>query len=378
MLGISEESSIDEIKRAYRDKVMLFHPDVNKHADAPKIFISIQKAYEMLSDSEKRRQYDAVLNFKRALNKTDDVKKAQNTAQYSVPRKDNTDYANHVVPRSVYTIISFLLFFGVIWLIGFIADSCDDKSNRQVKTEMLSSTNQVDDVKEQDKQVDNDTFSKSLGGIYIDEKGNYRNIPSEKVDKFLSKYPKARLATNQELSAIERKIADDNERKAKSPKVITSKHNLVVSRPTTGTHPYNSYYGAGIIDNKSKGSITVENGTNQDAVIIIYEGSTKKIIRNVYIRANGQYIIQNIPEGILRMKSMYGEKWASDLSNGNNKPKGGFTENITFADMASHEKFDMNWTVCTDGIEYPIYTITLHRIKDGNLQTKNIKASDFF
>ena len=55
ILGIPKTASIDEIKKNYRAKAKEFHPD--KGGDAEK-FQKIQKAYEVLSDEEKRKNYD--------------------------------------------------------------------------------------------------------------------------------------------------------------------------------------------------------------------------------------------------------------------------------------------------------------------------------
>ena len=57
-LGISENASADEIKRAYRKLARKYHPDINKDPDAEEKFKEINAAYEVLSDPEKKRQYD--------------------------------------------------------------------------------------------------------------------------------------------------------------------------------------------------------------------------------------------------------------------------------------------------------------------------------
>jgi hypothetical protein len=48
ILGLPEDSSIDEIKKAYRRKARLYHPDINPSPDAKDQFISITEAYEFL------------------------------------------------------------------------------------------------------------------------------------------------------------------------------------------------------------------------------------------------------------------------------------------------------------------------------------------
>lgn len=57
-LEISENSSADEIKKAYRKLARKYHPDVNKEKDAEEKFKEINAAYEVLSDPQKKQQYD--------------------------------------------------------------------------------------------------------------------------------------------------------------------------------------------------------------------------------------------------------------------------------------------------------------------------------
>ena len=57
-LGISENASADEIKKAYRKLARKYHPDINKSPEAQEKFKEINAAYEVLSDPEKKAQYD--------------------------------------------------------------------------------------------------------------------------------------------------------------------------------------------------------------------------------------------------------------------------------------------------------------------------------
>lgn len=58
VLGVSRSATQEEIKRAYRKLAREHHPDVNKAPDAARKFSEIQEAYDLLSDEQKRRQYD--------------------------------------------------------------------------------------------------------------------------------------------------------------------------------------------------------------------------------------------------------------------------------------------------------------------------------
>jgi curved DNA-binding protein len=57
-LGVSENASADEIKKAYRKLARKYHPDINKDESAVEKFKEINAAYEVLSDPEKKAQYD--------------------------------------------------------------------------------------------------------------------------------------------------------------------------------------------------------------------------------------------------------------------------------------------------------------------------------
>jgi len=57
-LEISENASAEEIKKAYRKLARKYHPDINKEPEAADKFKEINAAYEVLSDKEKKSQYD--------------------------------------------------------------------------------------------------------------------------------------------------------------------------------------------------------------------------------------------------------------------------------------------------------------------------------
>jgi len=58
ILGIPSSSSIDEIKKAYRKKARLYHPDINPSPDAKDHFIAITEAYEFLITNHDRIKSD--------------------------------------------------------------------------------------------------------------------------------------------------------------------------------------------------------------------------------------------------------------------------------------------------------------------------------
>lgn len=61
ILGISENASPDEIKKAYRNLAHKYHPDKSSGDEAK--FKEINEAYQTLSDASKRQQYDVRRRF---------------------------------------------------------------------------------------------------------------------------------------------------------------------------------------------------------------------------------------------------------------------------------------------------------------------------
>src|SRR5581483_5529379 len=58
VLGVERNATSDEVRRAYRKLALQFHPDRNPEAGAAERFKEVTEAYEVLSDPERRAQYD--------------------------------------------------------------------------------------------------------------------------------------------------------------------------------------------------------------------------------------------------------------------------------------------------------------------------------
>jgi hypothetical protein len=81
ILGVSREAGIEDIKKAYRLKAKLYHPDINKSRDAKENFQLLNEAYHYLIGKDRTRNYRA--------NDTDDP---------SLRRK----YGNHYHQKQAY------------------------------------------------------------------------------------------------------------------------------------------------------------------------------------------------------------------------------------------------------------------------------------
>lgn len=57
ILGIPEDANLEDIKKAYRTKAKMYHPDLNKSPDSHAKFIEINEAYEFLINLKNQPQY---------------------------------------------------------------------------------------------------------------------------------------------------------------------------------------------------------------------------------------------------------------------------------------------------------------------------------
>ncbi len=144
----------------------------------------------------------------------------------------------------------------------------------------------------------------------------------------------------------------------------------------TGDTPYEDYYQT-ITERNSLSALTFINYSSYDAVVIVVD-QKDEVIRHTYISRNDSYTMEKIPEGKYIAKIMFGKRWNPDLDNGKGNPIGGFIDDLHYQAMKWNDCFDCIFENTTDGINYPTYSLTLHTIRNGNTQTKKIKANDFF
>jgi DnaJ-class molecular chaperone len=57
-LGLGSDATLADIKKAFRQKAALYHPDRNSSAQAPALFRAVQETYDVLSDATRRQAYD--------------------------------------------------------------------------------------------------------------------------------------------------------------------------------------------------------------------------------------------------------------------------------------------------------------------------------
>ena len=96
ILGVSQYAKYREIKLAYRRLALKYHPDRNSSPFAGEVIKSINAAFEILSDKDKRRQYDKVAIFDNIARN-----KEKNQTHFDVKsEKTNTNTTNDIFGKS--------------------------------------------------------------------------------------------------------------------------------------------------------------------------------------------------------------------------------------------------------------------------------------
>jgi len=87
ILGVRPNATQDEIRKVFRRLVKKYHPDVNKEPDAEERMKEFNEAYEILGDSEKRRQFDnGPENEEQSPVRSEKQKRRSERTRYQPPR----------------------------------------------------------------------------------------------------------------------------------------------------------------------------------------------------------------------------------------------------------------------------------------------------
>ncbi len=128
VLGLPFNSTMDEIKRAYRNKARLYHPDVNPSPEAAELFIKSTEAYEFLINNHDRlksdeESFDEAMEEWRKYRQTRAQRRAAAYARTSYKKFRNTKLYKTTRIFDVTTIIFSLLisiFVLVYTVLGYI------------------------------------------------------------------------------------------------------------------------------------------------------------------------------------------------------------------------------------------------------------------
>lgn len=105
ILGLTKDSSLDSIKHRFKELAFENHPDVSDNKNANEIFIEIYEAYHVLSDPDKKSNYDLLYdkyinNFKTHIPNEEylktDIQNVSNSARENAKQKAKVKYKDFV------------------------------------------------------------------------------------------------------------------------------------------------------------------------------------------------------------------------------------------------------------------------------------------
>jgi hypothetical protein len=136
-----------------------------------------------------------------------------------------------------------------------------------------------------------------------------------------------------------------------------------------GSSPLDNCFGKGLYGGNA--SLTIDNGSNTDAIVCLYNIETGQTIRNEYVQKNSKFKISYIEEGNYKIRVFYGNDWNPYAQNecGTN---GNFENDISFSEFDDAQYFESNYN------GYSEFTATLSPSVGGNATTSGLSQSSFF
>ena len=426
-LGLAENATPDEIKRAYRKLVLMYHPDrqhLNPEETAAK-FREIQRAYECLSDPSRRHKYDSDLwLFRNRQNPRNSYTKQSSSASANNGSAQSTDWNDSyedITDKptssqasggifSLKWIYSFGAFIAVIIVIVLLSvntsqpkkssdvtsSSATGTINKSIPADPSNKINSLQKLRVTYHIHDSELLTiqrtiNAAGGIcdweqILDaiEKGF---TPQELINLWSNTQGGDKTSYKTHTSQIPAPPRIQSEKATSVPVLIPkASSSATLKTPSTiyagnklptGSAPYRSYYGH-LYKNESLSAITFINGQGLDAIVMLYDVNYKEIIRDVYICSGDSFTMEELPEGRYRIRIYSGKDWNPTQKAIPDGPLGRFDSSELFQTSTANNDFNIRFDYNKESISYPSYEVTLHKVINGNMHTKNISKSDFF
>ena len=365
-LEVKTDATPYDIKKSYRRLVLQFHPDKNPNDKSAELkFKEVQEAYEVLSDTTKRSDYD--FQYRRQY-KTQTILTPEaiyNLAKQvrnSVSSLDK-DYINQqIVYKRLYEVlnqrnVSFLLANGnKVINLGII-----DESIHAMKNLSFSFA---------------EAFSLQLVQLAEGNEEKLKEIrhwlKQKKIQNYFESYKAAGIMITVVLLFIVAVVMNENMIKNSSTGKgnAATKYSKVNITPTGAKDANNTGwtitdYNTGDIPGCSafvprydfdlNNSLHISVGNQFDAVIKLVNQSTQKCIRYIYMKSGSTFEIRNIPQGKYYLKTAYGNNWMEKKTGEN--CFGVFSDNPVYID--NREILDFGLTYTANGYRTPSYTLIL-------------------
>lgn len=406
ILGVTKDSTLAEIKAAYRKLALKFHPDKNPGDPFfEKMFIEVKEAYDALTalhskkeenskttsnstetsskgadNQSKNPQFDASQLIDKIIKELKDLEgRVKNKSKNQLKTEVIFDYLSKILGGDLIKIVKSAqpqkreqVIFAMVPLLRFFSNS-----EREVLLLKIISIAGADntlisqiDVKNKESVRTQNSIERKQTIIGITKKiFEYRLIIIASIIFGLIIYSSIDNSGDSSYNNSKDVIVDDE------PEVSQKISKWVGNKLNTGDSPYNDYFGTVVYDNQFSNEVTIHNGQKADVVVCLVEHDyPKRTIRNEYIRAGESFKLTSVPNGLYSLKWFYGNNWNPDtLYVGEIKGffdnDAGFSKSDSPSDLLKMEQTDE---------QFSVWEITLYAVQNGNMETKEINPNEFF
>ena len=419
LLGVLPNATTDEIKKAYRQLALKYHPDRNpedKNSEA--FFKKVTEAYSILSNPEDRENYN--YEFKRNLEASESQKRQEKTTDTKdepvTPK--SILLSLQVINRKVKGIKSSRINQSALFntLKNLLSDSnirallsWDDRNtNKQIIDEVIicckalsypyveSLSIRLARLAGSDNDIIKRVYDFNKNQKYRSYWLRYRgvailasivlglfllfNIYSESLTSFFvgtpNRLPNGDLnntfVTENSPDATVPRLTPEQEIEKERERLLLE--GWVETDIKNGQLPscYNFVPKKSDIDNY----LEVQVGGGTDVAIKLMDMKTDRCIRYVFINSGTTFSIRNIPEGVFYLKIAYGKDWYSRVENG--KCVGKFLLSPMYE--KGEDTFDFTLEYTADTYSIPSFQLRLDVIAsniESTFNSQNISESDF-
>lgn len=383
ILGVPIDATNEEIRTAYRKLATKFHPDKNfgdKYFEDR--FKEIQLAYDTLSNQYLRSEYNQKLfDFFQRATSTNKEQSYSSATQNPQTSKAKNPKENKKIKKSI--LINIKEFFSsksnIFWIIilvlpivaYFVNSWLGVISILGIYFCILIFLGTLGDKQ------------KSLGGCLIGFIGapilviyiivqtfNFFFEDKSAVTDLAN--TKSVDSTTAEIDSIATVIPTDYSNLDSIASVVDNQKPITYKSLENGNSPLTKCFGSGLFGGQAY--IVFKNSNETDAIVCLVNYSTRKTVRNEYIKAGTDYKMRKIPTGTYFLKVYYGNDWSSEKINFCGS-KGGFNFDESFSKsdgIGDLIKIENTSTSYTTG------TITLYKVSNGNMNSEQINESEFF
>lgn len=405
ILSINKDATHEEILEAYRKKVIEVHPDKGGNTID---FMNVRKAYEILSNPDMRTKYDKWIKKKELDINRDkwlffiqsfltNVCKNENLILIIITflKSENNSFVYQYLNNTPSKIIAAEIIKKCLQSIR----NTHPNLNLQC-LELDSICNKIIIQAEPKTKVNNKNNNNKyiiiplcciiawiVGLIFLFGLGNKNStgkISNTNNTSIVSENTAPEWNCENKTMAQDNTLKDEEdswqENQAKLSEEIEQINEIEQYEETifhTGDCPYKTYYGKGKFNRNSLSELTLINKSERDAVVLLCSRGNN-VIRNVFIKSGDTYKMKNIPNVECIIKVMYGHGWNKNKVNNQNSFKGGFMEDVSFSKTKWSDVFSFIPEKTANSYKYPTYTVTLHKVINGNLKSEYISEEDFF